>query len=180
MFLMMVSLLDDEQRDLIERIFKEDRRLFFNIARRILGSITEAEDAVSDAMIQITDNLEKIKNLPRHEMRAYCIVIVRNCSYGRFRRNKHELRLDEVGSDIADERNEPGEIYIRQERIKAVRKMIQELSKEDGLLLQLRFYHQSSYKEIADILGITEETARKRAERIRRIIRLRLDGEHYE
>ena len=61
-----------------------------------------------------------------------------------------------------------------------MRKMIQELSKEDGLVLQLRFYHQSSYKEIADILGITEETARKRAERIRKEMRRRLDGEHYE
>ena len=180
MFLMMVSLLDDEQRDLIEKIFKEDRRLFFNIARRILGSITEAEDAVSDAMIQITDNLERIKNLPRHEMRAYCIVIVRNCSYERFRKNKHELQLDEIGFNIADVRNEPGEDYIRQEQIGAVRRLIQELPKEERLLLQLRFYHQSSYREIAEILGITEETARKRAERIRKEMCRLLGGEHYD
>lgn len=176
MLLMMLSLLDDEQRELVERIFKENRTLFTNIARKILGSSTEAEDAVSDAMIQIMRNLEKINHLPHHEMRSYCIVVVKNCAYGRFRKNKRTVSLEEVGADVTDLRNEPGASLLRQERIDEVTEKIRLLPEEDMTLIRLRYYHQLSYKTIAGILGISEETARKRAERIRKELRQQFEG----
>ncbi|MBR5970523.1 MAG: sigma-70 family RNA polymerase sigma factor [Lachnospiraceae bacterium] len=153
----------------MEELFKEHRALFLNVARQILDSFAEAEDAVSEAMIRIITNLDKISALPRHKIRSYCIVIVRNCALARFRK-AGEIPT-EMSIAVNDSLIQPEEAFLEQEQAKELQDIIRALSREERMLLQLRYVDDANYKEIADILGITEETARKRTERILRKLR---------
>ena len=65
----------------------------------------------------------------------------------------------------------PEEIILEKERAGELRQIIQTLSGDERMLLQLKYEHEASYKEISDVLGTSEEAARKRTERLLRKLR---------
>lgn len=174
-----MTLLSDEEKQFVEKLFKEHSRLFLGIAYRILVSKEEAEDAVSDAMIQIITNLDKISSLTRHEMRNYCIVIVKHCAVARFRKNKISVNLESVDQCIVSTDHAPDADVMRKERASDFRALIRRLPEEDRILVELRFFHNLPYRDISRILEISEETARKRIERILKKLRGQINEDLY-
>ena len=110
MLLLMMSLVTDEQKDLLESLFREKRPLFLYIANRILHNRQAAEDAVSDAMIRITQNFSKISRFKRPEMHSYCVVIVENCAKSMLRKDRRLIHTDDIGLFADDEAADPGRI----------------------------------------------------------------------
>lgn len=80
MMILLFSVLNDEQRALVERIFHEHHIHFQRISFNIVKSEEAAEDVVSTAFIKIMDNIEKISDLPCPQMTAFCVTIVKNAS----------------------------------------------------------------------------------------------------
>ena len=72
MMILLLGVLNDEQRALVERIFREHRGRFLRISFKIVRSEENAEDVVSAAFIKIMDNIEKIADLPCPQMTAFC------------------------------------------------------------------------------------------------------------
>ena len=177
--LLLMTLLSDEERTFVERVFKEHNRLFIGVAMRILGSQVEAEDAVSDAMIQIITNLDKISALPRHEMRSYCIVIVKNCAISRFRKHKDTISLEKIDQYIGSTDQSPDTDILRKERADDLKVLLGTLQEEERAFVELRFIHKTSYKDISLIFEISEVTARKRMERILKKLRDLINEELY-
>ena len=173
--MLFVMILSDHERSFVENLFRENKALFFNVARQILHSHAEAEDAVSDAMFRIITNLDKISGLPRHKIRAYCIVIVRNCAYARYRKTD-EVPM-EMNAAAGAAIKHPEDVLLEKENAEELKCIIRKLSGDERMLLQLKYVDEANYKEIADVLGITEETARKRAERLLRKLREQMKGE---
>ena len=62
--MLLFAVLNDEQRALVERIFREYRGRFQRISFNIVKSEETAEDVVSTAFVKIMDNIEKISDLP--------------------------------------------------------------------------------------------------------------------
>ncbi|MCR5656963.1 MAG: sigma-70 family RNA polymerase sigma factor, partial [Butyrivibrio sp.] len=85
MLFLILSVLEDDQRKLVEDIFKNNYKKYLRISTRILGSNTVAEEAVSDALIKISLNIKRISHLPCPEMEAFCVTIVKNCAYDHLR-----------------------------------------------------------------------------------------------
>ena len=166
MLLLMMSLLDEGQRDLIEKIFREEKAFFFRVARGILASKEEAEDAVSEAMLKIIDNLEKISKLPRNKMRAYCIVIVKNCARERIRKDRKLEFTDQPTPHDGDADESAEERYLKLHRSEEIQKLLSGLSKEEQRLLFLRYEERKNYREIGIALKCSEESAKMRGYRI--------------
>ncbi|MBR0092094.1 MAG: sigma-70 family RNA polymerase sigma factor [Lachnospiraceae bacterium] len=166
MLLLTISLLDDEQRDLVEKIFKEDKDYFFRVANKILTSKTDAEDAVAEALLRIVENLDKISKLSRPEMRAYCITIVKNCANAKFRRDAGIVFTDEPDLFMNHVLTDPATIYEKKMDKDMLKTILSSFSEGDQQLIFLRFEDRMGYKEIGKVLGITEDTARKRGLRI--------------
>lgn len=64
MMILLFSVLNDEQRALVERIFHEHHIHFQRISFNIVKSEEAAEDVVSTAFIKIMDNIEKFLIYP--------------------------------------------------------------------------------------------------------------------
>lgn len=110
MLILLFSVLNDEQRALVERIFHEHHIHFQRISFNIVKSEEAAEDVVSTAFIKIMDNIEKISDLPCPQMTAFCVTIVKNASIGVLRQLQQSVHIDywdnisdEDTDDIADE-----------------------------------------------------------------------------
>ena len=141
MLLMMISLLDDEQREIIEKIFREDKSFFFHVARGILVSKEDAEDAVSEALLKIVDNLEKISNLPRNKMRAYCIIIVKNCAREKLRRDKRLEFTEEPEQYTGDAGESAEDRYFKTLKATEMQKILSFLSS-----VQCCYFSVTDYK----------------------------------
>jgi len=82
-----------------------------------------------------------------------------------FRSSKEKRAINADISDlryICEENEEP----FFEEYIPAIKKLIQELKEEELQLVELRFFEKRAFKDIAEIMDITEVNAKVRMYRI--------------
>lgn len=171
MLMLLFAVLNDEQRALVERIFREYRVRFQRISFNIVKSEKTAEDVVSTAFVKIMDNIEKVSELSCPQMTAFCVTIVKNASVDVLRENRRSAHLDswdgvldESCDDIADE-------CIRNADVDRLAELIDRLDADERRLVYLRYAEQMGYKEIGQLLNISEAAAKKRGQRLVRKLR---------
>ena len=162
MMILLFSVLNDEQRALVERIFHEHHIHFQRISFNIVKSEETAEDVVSTAFIKIMDNIEKISDLPCPQMTAFCVTIVKNASIDVLRQLQQSVHIDywdNISDDIEDECIHNADVYRLTE-------VIDQLNPDDRHFIYLRYTLEMGYREIGELLNISEDAAKKRGQRL--------------
>ena len=72
-------MLDNDDIDLFEQLYLDNRQVAFRIANRILHNYTLAEDTISEAFFRIAVNFPEIYHLNSHKMQYYVVITVREC-----------------------------------------------------------------------------------------------------
>ncbi|MBR6872344.1 MAG: sigma-70 family RNA polymerase sigma factor [Ruminococcus sp.] len=169
-----MALIDSKPlRKEFERFYNDNRRLGMSKAYEVLGNISMAEDALSEAFFRLAKCFQKVHNLPSHKLQSYFVIIVRNVSIDLLRR---ESRADVV--EYADEHGygqAPDE--LPDSDAAELARCIGLLGDTDREILYLRFELELDYDEIARALGITEDAARHRVHHARSRLRKLLEGE---
>ena len=81
--------------------------------------------------------------------------------------------LDEEQVERQDQASTPSERMIQKDKLDIVRKIIDELPEKQRSCLQLRDIEGKAYKEIANILSITEEQVKVNIFRARQTVKQR-------
>lgn len=170
MLLMQIENQDDRLR--AERLYEQYRYLLYSEAYKILQDKHLAEDAVQQSFIKIINNLHKIdeNNCPR--TRNFLVIICVNVAKSIYNKslylNKQDYAVEDIDTDIADNRNGPLDILVDKDSVKQITGAIEALSPiyRDALLLKRAYGY--SLKEIAELLEIPEETVKKRLARARK------------
>ncbi|BAU17990.1 putative RNA polymerase ECF family sigma factor [Prevotella intermedia] len=143
----------------------------FRLALRITLSREEAEDIVQDTMIKVWDKRYEWSNIDSIE--AYSLRICRNLSLDRLKKRDNqndsfeEEQLDTVHTSTPQDR------LIDQDRLRVVKEIVDSLPEKQRSCMQLRDFEGKQYKEIADILGITEEQVKVNIFRARQVVKQR-------
>ncbi len=144
----------------------------FRLAMRITLNREEAEDVVQETLIKVWNSRDKWQQLDSIE--AYSLTIARNLSLD------HIKKMDNQNSSLEEEKEErpditsnPSERMIQKDKLDIVRKIIDELPEKQRSCLQLRDIEGKPYKDIASILGITEEQVKVNIFRARQNIKQR-------
>jgi len=143
----------------------------FRLAIRITLSREEAEDIVQDTMIKVWDKRYEWSNIDSIE--AYSLRICRNLSLDRLKKRDNqndsleEEQLDTVHTSTPQDR------LIDQDRLRVVKEIVDSLPEKQRSCMQLRDFEGKQYKEIADILGITEEQVKVNIFRARQAVKQR-------
>ena len=143
----------------------------FRLALRITLSREEAEDIVQDTMIKVWDKRYEWSNIDSIE--AYSLRICRNLSLDRLKKRYNqndsleEEQLDTVHTSTPQDR------LIDQDRLRVVKEIVDSLPEKQRSCMQLRDFEGKQYKEIADILGITEEQVKVNIFRARQAVKQR-------
>ena len=146
----------------------------YRLALRITLNHAEAEDVVQETMIKVwnrRDSWQEIENIE-----AFCLTICRNLALDKMKRMDNQaLALDEEYHDPPDYSHHanPEEQAIQRNRIELVRRIINQLPEKQRSIMQLREMEGKSYKEIADILNISEEQVKVNIFRARQNIKQR-------
>ncbi|MBM6758888.1 RNA polymerase sigma factor [Bacteroides mediterraneensis] len=143
----------------------------FRLALRITFDRAEAEDIVQDALIKVWNKRDEWAQLESVE--AYCLTVVRNLAIDRNQKKEAQnLELTPETQEMPDALT-PESQMERDEQFRLVHRLINELPEKQRTIVQLRDIEGKSYKEIAEVLDITEEQVKVNLFRARQRIKLK-------
>lgn len=145
----------------------------FRLALRITQNRFEAEDVVQETMLKVwkgRSDWDKIDNIE-----AYCLTVCRNLSLDKMRHMDNQVQNIEQESEPADQSYSanPEEQAVQHDRLQLVRQLISQLPEKQRTCMQLRDVEGKSYRDIANIIGISEEQVKVNIFRARQTIRER-------
>ena len=153
----------------------------YRLALRITLNPAEAEDIVQETMIKIWNRRDQWDEIESIE--AFSLTICRNLAVDKMRKIEGQNQsLDEVANDAPDRSysSNPEEQAMQQDHIELIRRLIGQLPEKQRSAMQLRDFEGKSYKEIAAIMGISEEQVKVNIFRARQAIRQKyLETEKY-
>ena len=143
----------------------------FRLALRITLNRAEAEDVVQETMMKVWSRREQWDQLESIE--AFCLTICRNLSLDKTRRMDNQAGSLGPGQDPADHSYgaNPEQQAEQKDRVAIVRKLINQLPEKQRTAMQLRDIEGKSYKDIANIMDITEEQVKVNIFRARQTIK---------
>lgn len=149
--------------------------ILYRLALRITLNREDAEDIVQETLIKVWDKRDSWDEIESIE--AFSLTICRNLALDHQRRmeNRH-LSLDETPIERPDSRSlSPAEAMISTDRISLVRRLVDSLPEKQRSCMQLRDFEGKSYREIAQVLGITEDQVKVNIFRARQTIKQRFN-----
>lgn len=143
----------------------------FRLALCITRSREEAEDIVQDTMLRVWNRREEWNVWETVE--GFCLTICRNLAIDRSQ--KMDARHVELTPEVTElpDMAAPDKLMERDERLGLLHRLIAELPEKQRTILQLRDVEGKSYKEIAEILQLTEEVVKVNLFRARQRIKLK-------
>ena len=152
-------------------LLEELRPRAFAIAYRMLGSVAEAEDVVQEALIRVNTTLEDGERID--SPRAYVATITTRLAIDELRsaRARRETYVGEWLPEpiVVDTREEPARQAEMADSLSlAFLVLLENLSPEQRAALLLHDVFDYDYREIAQIIGKSEDNARQLAVRARR------------
>lgn len=145
----------------------------FRLALRITQNRFEAEDVVQETMLKVWKGRSDWDNIDNIE--AYCLTVCRNLSLDKMRHMDNQVQNIEQESEPADRSYSanPEEQAVQHDRLQLVRQLISQLPEKQRTCMQLRDIEGKSYRDIATIIGISEEQVKVNIFRARQTIRER-------
>jgi len=143
----------------------------YNYAFKYAGSHDIAMDITQNTFIAVHNKIAQLRDVRSFKPWLYRIAI--NCSHEELRKQKRisGISLDSVFSDDGDERKieieddiryQPDAKLQRQELAELIMAGLQTLSEEQRLVVIMKEYEGLKFREIAETLDISENTAKSR------------------
>ncbi|TKJ30203.1 MAG: RNA polymerase subunit sigma-24 [Chloroflexi bacterium B3_Chlor] len=150
--------------------------MVYNLAYRILGDAEAAADVSQDTFLSAFQAVSRFKG---GSFKAWLLRIATNACYDQLRLQKRRptSSLEAVytesdpSSHFVDGRETPEEHTLRQELGQTIQKGIDTLTLDQRVTLVLSDVQGLSYKEIAEVTGISEGTVKSRLSRARANLR---------
>jgi RNA polymerase sigma-70 factor (ECF subfamily) len=151
----------------------------YNVAYRMLGNSTEAEDVAQESFVRAYTQLRTYKDT--HRFSTWLLSIASHLSIDQLRRRRFlALPLENVPflEWIADLGAGPEQAAVQGETSDEMQKLLQQLPPKYRAVLVLRYWHDLSYEEIASALQLTPALVKARLHRARELVarRMRADG----
>ncbi len=148
------------------KLFAESRQALLRYIRRFVSSSDTAKEIVQEAFLRTYRDRESIIT-----PRAFLFSTARNLAAKEFRHRQTVeratlIRLEDSPAQGDGESPEAG--LLRDERDQLIQEAIDRLPPQCRAAFTLRVFHEYSYKEVADHLGISVKTVEKHISRAMR------------
>lgn len=154
-----------------EALVNKHQRDIINFQYRLVGNRFEAEDLAQETFIKAYKKLDTLKE--EGKAKSWLFSIARNVAIDFFRKNKYSaIALDNT---ILENYARATAIDLRSEMLQGevaseLKGYIDQLNKEDRVVIKLLYYEGFSYKEIGQMLNMNENTLKSRLFRARRAL----------
>jgi RNA polymerase sigma-70 factor, ECF subfamily len=140
----------------------------FRLAKRLLVSTEEAEDATQEVLVKLWNKNESLETY--NSVEAFAMTITKNYCLDQLK-SKRAGNLKIVHNNFTD--REPGlqQKVEDSDSLDWVEKIINQLPEQQRLIVQMRDIEQYEFEEIAKILEMNETAIRVALSRARKTIR---------
>jgi RNA polymerase sigma-70 factor (family 1) len=149
----------DSRTEIFTKLFAESRQALHRYILRFVGSSETAKEIVQEAFLRTYRQRESVTTL-----RAFLFSTARNLAANEYR-HRRTMERDAVGnfgdSWVKTERESLEAELLRDERNQLMQEAIDRLPPQCRAAFALRVFHECSYKEVADRLGISAKTVEK-------------------
>lgn len=147
----------------------------YRLAKRLLVSKEEAEDATQEILIRLWNNNDKIEDYKNVE--AYSMTMTKNLCLDRLK-SKQAQNLKIVHSNYQDHNVSLQKQVELNDSVDWVSKIMEELPEQQKIIVQLRDIEEYDFDEIAKVLEMNETAVRVALSRARKTIREKLTKKH--
>ena len=141
-----------------------------NLSCHIVGNIEDAEECVNDAYLGAWNTIPPARPEP---LLPYIVKIARNISLKFYWRKKaakrssnYTVAMEEIESCIADPNTVETEFEAK-ELARIIESFLDTLTVENRVIFMRRYWFSDSYKDIAELVGLSEKNISVRLTRIR-------------
>ena len=175
----LIALILAGDQDAFTALVELYQRPVFNLAFRMLNDAREAEDAAQEAFLRAYQHLDRYDR--SRSFKTWLLSIASNHCIDRIRRRRLTwLSIDEPlppHPALASDETEPEDATLMSERDATVQGLLDQLAPEYKAAVVLRYWHDLSYTEIAELLDTTESAIKSRLFRARQMMAENLRGE---
>ena len=150
------------------RLVEAYQRPVYNLCYRMLSNAPEAEDAAQETFVRMYTKLHTYQ--PDRKLSSWVLSIASHYCIDRLRRRRGQwLSLDEepVATTLPSQNRGPEELALRAESRDEVQRLVDMLPAAYRVPLILRYWHDLSYAEIAEVMGLTVQAVKSRLHRAR-------------
>ena len=147
----------------------------FRLAKRLLVSREEAEDATQEVLLKLWNN--KLKIAEYKNVEAFSMTMTKNYCFDKLK-SKQAQNLKIVHSNY-EEKNTPLQKQVEfNDSVSWVAKIIAELPEQQKMIIQLRDIEDYDFDEISKMLDMSNTAVRVALSRARKTIREKLTNTH--
>ncbi len=147
----------------------------FRLAKRLLVSREEAEDATQELLFKLWKSREKIADY--NNVEAFAMTMTKNYCYDRLK-SKQASNLTLVHSNYKEKDTSLDKKIEHQDSVNQVHQLIEKLPEQQKIILQLRDIEQYDFEEICKMVDMKPTAVRVALSRARKTIREELIKKH--
>jgi len=147
----------------------------FRMAKRLLVSTEEAEDATQEILIKLWSKKNKMESY--NNVEAFAMTMTKNFCLDRLK-SKQAGNLKLVHSNYTDSSTSLQSELEAKDSINWVERIMAELPEQQKMVLQLRDVEQYEYEEIEKLLDMKPTAIRVALSRARKTVREKLMEKH--
>ncbi|MEM0932420.1 MAG: RNA polymerase sigma factor [Bacteroidota bacterium] len=162
------------QNDFLNTVMPFKDKLY-RLAKRLLVSKEEAEDATQEVLLKLwskNENIAEYKNIE-----AFAMTMTKNFCLDRLK-SKQAGNLKLVHSNYRDEHTSLQRQLEAEDSVRWMERIMESLPAQQKMVLQLRDVEQYEFEEICDLLDMKPTAVRVTLSRARKTVREELAKKH--
>jgi len=132
----------------------------YRFVLRLVREETKAEDLISEVFLDVWRQASRFEG--RSAVSTWLLAIARFKALSALRRRPDEELDEETAESIEDTADDPEVALAKKDRGAIIRKCLSGLSADHREIIDLVYYHEKSVEEVAQIVGIPENTVKTR------------------
>ena len=152
-----------DNRDAFLQLIEQNKGIIIKICNSYCRNRDDRQDLAQEMIYQLWKSGNSFN--PGHKFSTWMYRVALNVAISFYRRNKqqHQVALDEWHIDIEDP---PGSHEEKESNIRLLQQFIAQMKELDKAMILL-WSESKSYKEIAEIVGITETNVATKISRLK-------------
>ncbi len=132
----------------------------YRFVLRLVSNPTTAEDLISDVFLDVWRQASRFE--ARSQVSTWLLAIARFKALSALRKRPEEALDDEKAAAVEDSADDPEVTAQKKDKSEALRKCLEQLSPDHREIIDLVYYHEKSIEEVAEVVGIPENTVKTR------------------
>jgi RNA polymerase sigma-70 factor (ECF subfamily) len=144
----------------LQSLFARHYTRVYRFAIRQVGKEEMAEEIANDVFLEAWRHAGRFEG--RSAVSTWLFAIAYNKARMALRSRKQHISDDDYLDGLEDSADDPETVNLKDDKAKAIRVLMGKLSPDQRAVIDLVYYHEKGLREVADILGIPENTVKTR------------------